>query len=152
MSQAGQGRTRQMGHSEEFWQNVVPWRRKWQPTPIILPGEPHGQYEKAKKTGHWKRSLPRLEGVQYATGGGWRSITNSSRKKEVAGPKWKWCSAVDVSGGESKVQCCKEHYCIGTWNVRSMNQGIRSDQQEIARVSINSLRNQWTKMDRNGQI
>ena len=29
---------------------------------------------------------------------------------------------VDVSGGESKVQCCREQYCIGTWNVRSMNQ------------------------------
>ena len=30
---------------------------------------------------------------------------------------------VDVSGGESKVQCCKKQYCIGTWNIRSMNQG-----------------------------
>ena len=46
---------------------------------------------------------PGLEGVQYATGEEWRAITNSSRKKEAAGPKWKWCSVVDVSGGESKV-------------------------------------------------
>ena len=45
----------------------------------------------------------RLEGVQYATGEEWRAITNSSRKKEVAGPKWKRCTVVDVSGGESKV-------------------------------------------------
>ena len=80
-----------------------------------------------------------LAGAHYATG---KEQRNSSRRNEEAEPKWKQCPAVDVSGGESKVQCCKEHYCIGTWNVRSMNQGIRSDQQEIARVSINSLRNQ----------
>ena len=46
---------------------------------------------------------PGSEGVQYATGEEWRAITNSSRKKEVAGPKWKRCTVVDVSGGESKV-------------------------------------------------
>ena len=33
------------------------------------------------------------------------------------------CPVVDVTGGESQVQCCNEQYCIGTWNVRSMNQG-----------------------------
>ena len=54
---------------------------------------------------------PRLVGVQYATGEEWR---NSSRKNEVAGPKWKQRSVVDVSGGESKVQCYKVQYCIGT--------------------------------------
>ena len=43
-----------------------------------------------------------LEGVQYATGEEWRAITNSSRKNEEAGPKWKRCSVVDVSGGESE--------------------------------------------------
>ena len=41
---------------------------------------------------------PRSEGVQYATGEKWRAITNSSSKNEVAGPKLKRCSAVDVSG------------------------------------------------------
>ena len=61
---------------------------------------------------------PRLEGVQYATKEEQRVITNSSRKNETAGPKWKrWVA--DVSGGESKVRCGKEQYCIGTWNVRS---------------------------------
>ena len=49
----------------------------------------------------------RLEGVHYATGEEWRAITNSSRKNEETGPKWKCQSVVDVSGGESKVQCCK---------------------------------------------
>ena len=67
--------------------------------------------------------LPRLEGVQYTAEEEQRAITNSSRKNEVAGPKQKQCSSVQVSAGESKVWCCKEQYGIRTWNVRSMNQG-----------------------------
>ena len=47
---------------------------------------------------------PSSEGVQYATGEEQRATTNSSRKNEAAGPKWKGCSGVDVSGGESKVR------------------------------------------------
>ena len=61
----------------------------------------------------------RLVGVQYATEEEWR---NSSRKKEESGLKQKCCLAVDMPGGESIVRCCKEQYCIGTWNFRSMNQ------------------------------
>ena len=49
-----------------------------------------------------------LEGVQYATGEEQKAITNSSRKNEEAGPNLKWCSVVNMSGGETKVQCCKE--------------------------------------------
>ena len=67
-----------------------------------------------------KDELPRSVGAQYATGEEWR---NSSRKNEETKPKQKQLPAVDVTGGGSKVQCCKEQYCIGTWNVRSMNQG-----------------------------
>ena len=57
---------------------------------------------------------------------------------------------MDVSGGESKVQCCKEQYCIETRNVRSMNQG-KSDvvQQEMAKVNIDILgisELKWTRM------
>ena len=58
--------------------------------------------------------------------------------------------AVDVTGGRSKVQCCKEQYCIGTWNVRSMNQGeLEVVKQEMTRVNmailgISELR--WTGM------
>ena len=63
-----------------------------------------------------------MEGVQYATGEELMTVTNSSGKNDVAGPKWKQRSAVDMFGGESKVQCCKEQYCTGTWNVRFMNQ------------------------------
>ena len=47
---------------------------------------------------------------------------------------------MDVSGGESKVQSWKEQYCIGTWNVRSMNQGkLDVVKQEMARVNIDIL-------------
>ena len=87
-----------------------------------------------------KDELPMSEGVQYATGEEQRAITNSSRKNEVAGPKWKQHSVVNVSGGESKVQCCKEQYCIGTWNVRSMNQEkMDVVKQEMTRMNINIL-------------
>ena len=78
--------------------------------------------------------------VQYATGEEQRAITNSSRKNEVAGQKWKQQSVLDVSGGESKVQCCKEKYCVETWNVRSMNQGkLKVFKQVLARVNIDIL-------------
>ena len=62
------------------------------------------------------------------------------RKNEEDGPKQKWCSGIDMSGGESKVQWCKEQYCKGTWNVRSMNQSkLDVVKQEIARGNINIL-------------
>ena len=48
--------------------------------------------------------------------------------------------AVEVIGNRSKVRCCKEQYCIGTWNVRSMNQGkLKVVKQEMARVNIDIL-------------
>ena len=55
-------------------------------------------------------------------------------------PKQKQYPAVDVTGNRSKVQCCKEQYYIGTWNVRSMNQGkLEVVKQEIARVNVDIL-------------
>ena len=50
----------------------------------------------------------------------WR---NNSRKNEGMEPKQKQYPVVNVTGDRSKIQCCKEQYCIGTWNIRSMNQG-----------------------------
>ena len=67
-----------------------------------------------------KEELSKSVGAQYATGDQWR---NNSRKKEGMEPKQKQYPAVDVTGDRSKIQCYKEQYCIGTWNVRSMNQG-----------------------------
>ena len=67
-----------------------------------------------------KEELPRLVGVQYATED---QLRNNSRKNEGMEPRQKQYPVVDVTGGRSKLQCCKEQYCIVTWNVRSMNQG-----------------------------
>ena len=54
--------------------------------------------------------------------------------------KQKQHPVVGVTGDGSKAQCCKEQYCIGTWNVRSMNQGkLEVVKQEMARVNINIL-------------
>ena len=47
----------------------------------------------------------------------------NSRKNEGMEPKQKQYPGVDVTGDRRKVQCCKEQYCIGTWNIKSMNQG-----------------------------
>ena len=73
---------------------------------------------KRQKDRTLKDELPRSVGAQYATGDQWR---NNSRKNEGMEPKQKQYPPVDVTGGRSKVRSCKEQYCIGTWNVRSMN-------------------------------
>ena len=67
---------------------------------------------------------PRSVGAQYATGEEWR---NSSRKNEGAEPKQKQCPVVDVTSDRSKIQCCKEQYCKGTWKAHESRQ-IRSGQ------------------------
>ena len=94
-----------------------------------------------------KGELPRSVGAQYATGDQWRS---SSRKNEGMEPKQKQQPVVDVTGDGSKVRCCKEQYCIGTWNVRSMNQGkLEVIKQEMARVNVDILEIselKWTGM------
>ena len=65
-------------------------------------------------------------------------------------PKQKQHPAVDVTGDRSKVRCCKEQYCIGTWHVSSMNQGkLEVVKQEMARVNVNILgisELKWTGM------
>ena len=85
-----------------------------------------------------KEELPRSVGTQFATGDQWR---NNSRKDEGMEPKQKEYPAEDVTSDRSKVRCSKEQYCIGTWNVRSMNQGkLEVEKQEMARVNVNILR------------
>ena len=61
-----------------------------------------------------KEELPRSLGDQYATGDQWR---NNSRENERMEPKQKQYQVVDVTDDRSKIRCCKEKYCIGTWNV-----------------------------------
>ena len=84
---------------------------------------------------------------QYATGEEWR---NNSEKNEEMEPKQKQCPVVDVTGDGSKVRCYKQQYCLGTWNVRSMNQGkLEVINQEMVRMNINILgisKLKWTGM------
>ena len=95
-----------------------------------------------------KDELPKSVAAQYATGDQWR---NNSRKSEGMEPKQKQYLVTDVTGDRSKVRCCKEQYCTGTWNVRSMNQGkLEVVKQEMARVNVDILGNQRTKMEWNG--
>ena len=94
-----------------------------------------------------KEELPRSVGAQYATGDEWR---NNSRKNEGMEPKQKQHPVMGVTGDRSKFQCCKEQYCIVTWNVRSMNQGkLEVVKQEMAKVNVNILgisKLKWTGM------
>ena len=84
-----------------------------------------------------KEELPRPIGAQYATGDQRR---NNSRKNEGMEPKQKQYPAVDVTDDRSKIRCYKEQYCIGTWNVRSMNEGkLEVVKQEMARVNVDIL-------------
>ena len=63
-----------------------------------------------------KEELPWSVGVQYDTGEKWR---NNSKKNEEGEPKQKQYPVVDVTGDRSKVQGCKEQYCIGTWSLET---------------------------------
>ena len=102
---------------------------------------------KRKKDRTLKDELPRLVGAQYATGDQWR---NNSRRNEETEPKQKQHPVVYVACDGSKAQCCKEQYCIGTWNVRPTNQGkLEVVKQEMARVNVDILEIselKWTGM------
>ena len=113
-----------MGFSrQEYW------------TRLPFPSPPM-DINKREKDMTLKDELPRSVGAQYATGEEWR---NNIRMNEETEPKWKQ-SPVDVTGDGSKVCCCKEQYCIETWNVRFMNQGkLEVVKQEMARVNIDIL-------------
>ena len=89
---------------------------------------------KRQKDRTLKDELPRSVHAQYAIGQEWR---NNSRKNEDTEPKQKQHPVMDVTGDRSKVLCCKEKYCIGTWNVRSLNQGkLEVFKQEMTRVNV----------------
>ena len=104
---------------------------------------------KGKKIWHWKMNSPGSIGAQHASGEEWR---NNSRKNEEMEPKQKQHPVVDVTGDGSKVWCCKEKYCIGTWmlgpwikvNWKRLTGEGKSEHQHF--------RIQRTKMDWNGWI
>ena len=92
---------------------------------------------KRQKDRTLKEELTRSVGAQYATGDQWR---NNSKQNEGMEPKQKQHPVVNGTGDGGRVRCCKEQYCIGTWNVRSMNQGKFSSVQFSSSVVSNSLR------------
>ena len=92
---------------------------------------------KRQKDRTLKDELTRSVGAQYATGDQWR---NNSRKNEETEPKQKQYPDV-VTGDGNKVRCCKEQYCKGTWNARSMNQGkLEVVKQEMARLNKDNFK------------
>ena len=126
--------------------SVVHWRRDWKTTSVFLL-ENSMNSMKRQKDRTLKEELPRSVCAYYATGDQWR---NNSRQNEGMEPKQKQYPVVDGTGDRSKVQCCKEQYCIGTWNVRSMNQGkLEVVKQEMARLNVDILGSselKWTGM------
>ena len=92
---------------------------------------------KRQKDRTLKGELPKLVCAQCATGDQWR---NKSRKNKGMEPKQKQHPVVEVTGDRSKVRCYKQQYCIGTWDVSSMNQSkLEVVKQKMARVNINIL-------------
>ena len=84
-----------------------------------------------------KEEFPRSVGAQYTTRYQWK---NNSRNNEEMELKQKQYPVVDVTGDRSKFRCCKVQYCIGTWSVRSMNQGtLEVVKQEKARMNVETL-------------
>ena len=129
------------GATQDGWVMVERYERMWST------GEGNGkplQYSslenpmnsmKRQKDRTLKDELPGSLGAQYATGDQWR---NNLRKNEGMDPKQKQHPVVDMTGDRSEVQCCKEQYCIGIWNIRSMNQGkLEVVKQEMVRVNVN---------------
>ena len=107
---------------------------EWQTIPVFLMWDPYEQYEKAKRydTGRWALQVGSFQGKSG------EQLLYSSRKKEAAGPKQKRHSVVGMFGGEIKVQCYKEQYCIGM--LGPMNQGkLEVVKQEMERVNIDIL-------------
>ena len=93
------------------------------------------------------KELPRFVSAQYTTGDQWRNIPERMKRwSQSKNNTQLWI----VTGDGSKVWCCEEQYCIGTWNVRSVNQGkLEVVKQKMARVNIDILgisKLKWTGM------
>ena len=118
--------------------SILAWRTPW-------------TTQKGKKIWHQKMSPPgKVSNMLLGKSRGQLLIAPERMKwlDENGNAAQLWMYLVmDVSGGKSKVRCCKEQYCKGIWNVRSMNQGkLDMVKQEIARLNTDIFRNQWTIM------
>ena len=97
--------------------------------------------------GYQKRNSPGHLGARYATGDQWR---NNSRKNEGMEPKQKQYPAVDLTGDRSKIQFCKEQYCIDLECQVHESRQIGSGQTRDGKGEHRHSRNQQTKRDWNG--
>ena len=147
MSHAMWSQPRLTGHGGEVWQNVVHWRREWQAKLQYSCLENPMNSVKRPKDRTLKDELPRSVGANTLLE--ISGETTPERMKRWSQSKKKHI-VVDVTCDGSKVQCCKQQYCIGTWKVRSMNQGkLEVIKQEMARVNIDVLgisELKWTRM------
>ena len=144
-----EGHPRLMSCGGEFWQNLVYRRSKWQTTLVFLPWEPHEEYENAKRhdTETW---IPQVDRCSICY---WRRKENKLQKERRGWAKMKNMPRCGCDWWWKKSWCCKKQYCIGTWNVRSMNPRYIESGQTIDRKSEHQhFRNQWTKMDWKGCI
>ena len=131
MSHAVQGYARWMGHSDPLEEEIAThssifaWR-----TPQTV--------RKDKKTWQWKMNPPgwKVSNMLLGKSRGQLQIVLERMKWLGQSRSWLWCWYLAVSDGESKVWCYKEQYCIGTWNVGSVNQGkLEVVKQEMARLN-----------------
>ena len=116
--------------------SILAWRIPWTDSPCSLAGySPWGRKE-----------LDTTQPLHFTS----LHFTSAYQKEWRREPKQKQHPVVDVTGDRRKVWCCKEHYCTGTFNVRSMNHGkLEVVKQEMARVNVNILgisELKWTGM------
>ena len=103
-----QGHPSWTGHNEEFWQNVVRWRRKWQTTLVLLLQEPHEQYEKANIR-HWKISTPKVSDMLLGKSGGPVLIAPEGMKR------------LGQSGNDAQL------WCIWWWTKEPLDESERGE-------------------------
>ena len=144
-----------MCHSEELRQNMVQWCRKWQPRPVFLPGEPHGQYEKARRydTRRWPPPTPGQKVSNMLLG-------KSKGQLWIAPKRMKWlgqsrndamlwmCLVVKVKSSAVKNNTAQEPGTLCPWIKVNWMWPSRRWQEWHQILG----RNQWTKMDGNGRI
>ena len=116
---------------------MVHWRREWQTTSEIENLENPMDNVKIEKRYDIERWTPQVGRCPICY---WRRVEKKLQKNEEMEPKRKKMPSCGCDWWKKQVRCCKEQYCIGTWNVKSMNQcKLEVVKQEMARVKTDIL-------------